>query len=274
MEQFPKLRNREWEVMQHLLQGKSNKLIASSLGISVRMVEFHLKNIYAKFQISSRIELILKLGNARGGHEIEKLGRSTVAGRGEVAENRDRLNSQMGWATSFRETVSIIGKESEMKNLLNSKHILVGINTTLFIGFVWVFILLYTHSLSLSEIKLWIAPLIVIWAIIGLSIGFIGKRTGNSLLKVFSSALCGAGLSLFAIIPIMVIIVIPVGKLAELLGLIDPSTMSKDVAATLTAIAIMILWLVVGATIGIALLFVTIKKPEQTVMQPHVSERG
>jgi hypothetical protein len=50
--------------------------------------------------------------------------------------------------------------------------------------------------------------------------------------------------------------------------------MSKDVAATLTAIAIMILWLVVGATIGIALLFVTIKKPEQTVMQPHVSERG
>jgi DNA-binding CsgD family transcriptional regulator len=145
MEQFPKLSNREWEVMQHLLQGKSNKLIASSLGISVRMVEFHLKNIYAKFQISSRIELILKLGNARGGHEIEKLGRSTVAGRGEVAENRDRLNSQMGWATSFRETVSIIGKESEMKNLLNSKHILVGISTTLFIGFVWIFILLYTH---------------------------------------------------------------------------------------------------------------------------------
>jgi hypothetical protein len=91
---------------------------------------------------------------------------------------------------------------------------------------------------------------------------------------VFSSAWCGAGLSLFAIIPIMVIIVIPVGKLAEWLGLIDPSTMSKDVAATLTAIAIMILWLVVGATIGIALLFVTIKKPEQTVMQPHVSERG
>ncbi len=58
------LSEREKEVVRLLLQGKSNKLIALSLGISVRTVEFHLKNIYAKFQVNSRIELILKLGHA------------------------------------------------------------------------------------------------------------------------------------------------------------------------------------------------------------------
>ena len=42
---------------------KSNNLTAASLGISVRTLEFHLKNIYAKNQVSSHVELILKLGN-------------------------------------------------------------------------------------------------------------------------------------------------------------------------------------------------------------------
>ena len=140
MIQFPRLSKREWEVVNLLLQAKSNKLIASSLGISDRTVEFHLKNIYTKFQVSSRIELILKLGNATGKFEAEKLGRSTVAGKREVAENRDRLNSQMNWATSFRDIVSIIGKEFEMKNIF-SKHVFVGIVTALLTGFLWVAIL-------------------------------------------------------------------------------------------------------------------------------------
>ena len=58
------LSKREKEVLKLVLQGKSNKQIALSLAISVRTVEFHLKNVYAKFQVSSRIELILKLGHA------------------------------------------------------------------------------------------------------------------------------------------------------------------------------------------------------------------
>ena len=48
--------NREKEVVNLLLQGKSNKLIALSLGISDRTVEFHLKNIYAKYQVNSRLD--------------------------------------------------------------------------------------------------------------------------------------------------------------------------------------------------------------------------
>ena len=75
--------------------------------ISERTVEFHLKNIFSKYQVSSRVELILKLGQ------------STVAGKEEIAENSDRLN-QWNWSTSLREAVSKIGKEFQMENPLNS----------------------------------------------------------------------------------------------------------------------------------------------------------
>src|SRR5687767_4029968 len=120
MSQFNKLSNREWEVLKLVLQGKSNKQIASSLNISVRTVEFHLKNIYAKLEVRSRIELILKLGNATGTIEDDKLGHSTVDDKREIAENREGLASQVSWTTRVRETISLIGKELEMKNLLRS----------------------------------------------------------------------------------------------------------------------------------------------------------
>lgn len=107
MEQFNELSNREWEVVKLLMEGKSNKLIALSLGISDRTVEFHLKNIYAKFQVSTRVELILKLGQ------------STVAGKGGVAENIDRLNV-WNWVASLRSAVSKISEELIMKNKMNS----------------------------------------------------------------------------------------------------------------------------------------------------------
>jgi DNA-binding CsgD family transcriptional regulator len=118
--QFNQLSKREWEVAKLLLQGKSNKLIALSLGISNSTVEFHLKNIYTKFQVNSRIELILKLGNTIGKVEIEKLGYSIVDGMEESTENRDRLNSPMNWATSFRDTVSTISKELITKILMKN----------------------------------------------------------------------------------------------------------------------------------------------------------
>ncbi len=274
MAQFNKLSNREWEVVKLLLQGKSNKLIASSLNISVRTVEFHLKNIYAKLQVTSRIELILKLGNVTGTVEIEELGHSTVDSKGENAENRSRLNSRMSWATSFRDTASIVGKELEMKNLLKTKHVLVGVITALFTGFLWVTMLIYKGSLSFNDIKTWTVPLIVILAMIGLSVGLIGKRNGGTLRRVFFSALFGTSLSPFLIIPLMIIVVLPLGKLAEWFGLIDPSTMPSEVATMLTAIIMIAIWLIIGIAIGVTLLFVTIKKPEQAGVQRHASEHS
>jgi DNA-binding CsgD family transcriptional regulator len=272
MTQYIPLSNREREVVKLLLQGKSNKLIASALGISDRTVEFHLKNVYAKYHVSSRIELILKLGNATGKVEIEKLGYSTVDRVEKITENRDGHNSRMDWATSFRDTVSIIGKELEMKNLLNTKHVLAGVITALFTGFLWVAMFRYFVHMSLNEIKPWIVPLIVIWAMIGLSLGLIGKRNDNTLLKVCFSTLFGTGLSPIAILPLMGFVVLPLGKLAEGIGLINRSTMSSDVATTLAIIAMMAIWVIVGIGIGIILLSVSIKKPEQKVSQTPVAE--
>jgi DNA-binding CsgD family transcriptional regulator len=112
MTQSAQLSNREQDVVKLLLEGKSNKLIASSLHISERTVEFHLKNIFAKHQVGSRMELVLNLGKSTA----EKLGDSTVAGMGEATENRDRPN----WVTSLREAVSMIGKELRMENTSSS----------------------------------------------------------------------------------------------------------------------------------------------------------
>lgn len=114
------LSKRESEVVKLLLQGKSNKLIALSLGISIRTVEFHLKNVFAKFQVSSRIELILKLGNAPDNSQIDDLGHSTVDKLGEITENGGKSNPRMDWATSSRDAVSIIVKELIMKILMKN----------------------------------------------------------------------------------------------------------------------------------------------------------
>lgn len=111
------LSKREREVLKLVLQGKSNKQIALSLEISISTVEFHLKNVYAKFQVSSRIELLLKLGHALGTAKIDELGYSIVDRQGEKAENRDGFNPLMDWAT-FRGAVSIIGQELIMKAIL------------------------------------------------------------------------------------------------------------------------------------------------------------
>lgn len=115
-----KLSKREWEVTNLVWAGNGNKQIAAALSISERTVEFHLKNIYKKFQVSSRVGLILKLGSTTGRPEAEKLGLSTVDTVGQIAEDGDQLNSRKGWATALREAVSIIGKELRMESFLNA----------------------------------------------------------------------------------------------------------------------------------------------------------
>ncbi len=58
-ENFPPthLTAREQEVIQWILKSKSNVTIAKILSISERTLKFHLSNLYAKFQISSRDQL-------------------------------------------------------------------------------------------------------------------------------------------------------------------------------------------------------------------------
>ena len=78
---------REEEVTDLLLQGKSNKQIALALGISASTVEYHLKNVYKKLQVTSRTEAVLRLGKSIGGERATESWKSIVEINGETAEN-------------------------------------------------------------------------------------------------------------------------------------------------------------------------------------------
>lgn len=56
---FTSLTEREREILNLLAQGLSNKLIAAQLYLSVRTVEGHLANIYARLGVHSRTEAML-----------------------------------------------------------------------------------------------------------------------------------------------------------------------------------------------------------------------
>jgi DNA-binding CsgD family transcriptional regulator len=113
MEQFSLLSRREKEVITLLLQGKGNKQIALSLGISERTVEFHLKNICAKYQVNTRIELILEIGKATGSIP-ENLWKSTV----DIADNNSHNGKQSvakgKWAQPLKHSIFMIKKEFAM----------------------------------------------------------------------------------------------------------------------------------------------------------------
>ena len=55
------LSNREQEVSVLILNGYQNKEIASLLDISTRTVDKHIENIYRKFAVQNRVELVTKL---------------------------------------------------------------------------------------------------------------------------------------------------------------------------------------------------------------------
>jgi DNA-binding CsgD family transcriptional regulator len=101
------LTNREQEVVTLLLEGKSNKQIAASLHITERTVEFHLNNIYTKHEVSSRVELVVKLGI------------STVADRGQFFDNGDKPQPSNG-VTLLRDAVSQIIKELNLTTMTSS----------------------------------------------------------------------------------------------------------------------------------------------------------
>lgn len=60
------LTDREQEVLQLILSGKSNRAIAENLFISESTVKTHARNIYIKYDVSSRAELISTLLKSKG----------------------------------------------------------------------------------------------------------------------------------------------------------------------------------------------------------------
>jgi DNA-binding CsgD family transcriptional regulator len=117
--QSKNLSKREKEVVELLLQGRSNKQIALALRIKESTVEFHLKNVYAKLQVRSRAEAILKLGKSTG-LAAENPGLSVVDGVNKKTDNGGKFILWKRWISLIKETVSTIKQEIEMKNRLLS----------------------------------------------------------------------------------------------------------------------------------------------------------
>lgn len=59
----PNVTQREQEVLNLLKQGRADKEIAQSLRISVRTVRFHVTNLFLKWNVSSRAELMAQTLN-------------------------------------------------------------------------------------------------------------------------------------------------------------------------------------------------------------------
>jgi DNA-binding NarL/FixJ family response regulator len=60
-----RLSTRETEILSHLSKGKSIKLMASELSISVETVRTHIKNIYEKLQVHTQTEAVSKAINEK-----------------------------------------------------------------------------------------------------------------------------------------------------------------------------------------------------------------
>jgi DNA-binding CsgD family transcriptional regulator len=113
------LSKRERDVAELLLQSKSNKQIAFTLGIAESTVEFHLKNVYTKLNVHSRAEAILELGRSTGLIN-RQLRKSIVEGENQKTDNGGEFILWKRWIWLIHDTVSTIKKEIEMKNRLFS----------------------------------------------------------------------------------------------------------------------------------------------------------
>jgi DNA-binding CsgD family transcriptional regulator len=61
MKTLEELTVREQEVLEHILAGESNREIARALSISENTVKTHVRNIFSKYEVGSRAELISTL---------------------------------------------------------------------------------------------------------------------------------------------------------------------------------------------------------------------
>jgi DNA-binding CsgD family transcriptional regulator len=106
---------RENEVVQWIMQGVGNKRIASGLGISESTVEFHIRNIFSKLAVNTRVELILKLGKTTGAFGGQP-GESTVEnpfagghnGMHHAGERNEEGKSPRGKETAMTGKITII----------------------------------------------------------------------------------------------------------------------------------------------------------------------
>ncbi|HNO84088.1 MAG TPA: helix-turn-helix transcriptional regulator [Anaerolineales bacterium] len=173
-EHLNKLSPREIEVVDHVLQGKSNKQIAFQLGITERTVEFHLKNVYTKLGIGSRMELAVKLWKSTEDELKGFLRESTVAESVEIAEN----GNQPMWAASVKRMLSVLKKEfaMTMKTILNDLGNAVQKHLLAFSLFYFIAAGLMTHYLVVGFGLYFIPSYLLLGLVLGMSSLYLGLR--------------------------------------------------------------------------------------------------
>ena len=173
-EHLNKLSPREIEVVDHVLQGKSNKQIAFQLGITERTVEFHLKNVYTKLGIGSRMELAVKLWKSADDELKGFLRESTVAESVEIAEN----GNQPMWAASVKRMLSVLKKEfaMTMKTILNDLGNAVQKHLFAFSLFYFITAGLMTHYLVVGFGLYFIPSYLLLGLVLGMSSLYLGLR--------------------------------------------------------------------------------------------------
>lgn len=173
-EHLNKLSPREIEVVDHVLQGKSNKQIAFQLGITERTVEFHLKNVYTKLGIGSRMELAVKLWKSADDEVKASLRESTVAESVEISEN----GNQPMWAASVKRMLSVLKKEfaMTMKTILNDLGNAVQKHLFAFSLFYFIAAGLMTHYLVVGFGLYFIPSYLLLGLVLGMSSLYLGLR--------------------------------------------------------------------------------------------------
>lgn len=167
MKKIDGLSSRENEVVNLLLLGRSNKQIALALGVSERTIEFHLKNIYIKMQVGSRVELILSL--------VE----STVVPENEKVDNGSQP-ARIQAAQAWRNLVSLIKKEVAM---------------TMKISFEDVENYLQRHLDILSVLVFIVASMTIRYVVFGVGLYFWGSYILLEVLLLFTGAFFGGMLN-------------------------------------------------------------------------------
>ena len=226
------LSSREQQVLNLLLQGKSNKLIAHALGISIRTVEFHLKNIYTKYQVNTRLELVLKLTKTQD----DQPGYSTVVFKDLFAENIQKSKAN---------------EDPKMMKLLYARQVLIGVAAALLIGICGLTVLYRFGHASISALAPWVLPLFAALTLPGMTVGLIGKLTRNTGLRIFISSLFGTGTGAVLMLPVPGFVIYPAAKFAIQLGLINRPAIPTSVTEVLLILAMIMVWSVGGVIMGI-----------------------
>jgi DNA-binding CsgD family transcriptional regulator len=134
----------EHKVIKQLLQGKSNKQIALILHITESTVESHLTKIYAKLDVGSRAEAIIKLSELGFSPEEDKPGESIIEFPGPVMYAPNELVPQNPESQTVTRRISL----EEILKFLVTYKIPIFIWVLLITVSVWAFLASKTKAWS------------------------------------------------------------------------------------------------------------------------------